>query len=162
MLLSLLRQGPDVVDTDLSKYFGTSKHILAKRHVCQITGVQAREPEAEAALPVRVAQPLRPLPAPSTTEQGSVGSEVGCRLRSRCRKHRARGEGSFRDWRLDDEWPRQFFRSRWHLRAVKVRRRPSRFVLKVIHQIPSIQPPALRDSGIVFPNCCTAKGECRT
>jgi hypothetical protein len=72
MLLSLLRQGPDVVDTDLSKYFGTSKHILAKRHVCQITGVQAREPEAEAALPVRVAQPLRPLPAPSTMKQSRV------------------------------------------------------------------------------------------
>jgi hypothetical protein len=29
MLLSLLRQGPDVVDTDLSKYFGTSEHILS-------------------------------------------------------------------------------------------------------------------------------------
>jgi hypothetical protein len=59
MVLSLLRQGPDVVDTDLSKYFDTSEHTLAKRHFCQITGVRARGPEAEAASPVRIARPLR-------------------------------------------------------------------------------------------------------
>jgi len=41
MVLSLLRQGPDVVDTDLRKYFNTSGHTLAKRHVGKIL-VRAR------------------------------------------------------------------------------------------------------------------------
>ena len=58
-----------VIRQRLGSPYTTVEPNELKQRVAKPNGVRARGSRAEAGVPVRVAQPLRPLPAPSTMEQ---------------------------------------------------------------------------------------------